>query len=201
MNTSRNDLDGWWAVGFDPDDADQWYLKGPTPFAVPPMFPDMWEFDMWQFVRGEPSSETRPLFVSYQRRGERRDWTFASLGTPIVTSRVAELLSGIEGINVQFVPVTVEGEEGFFVANVLDVVDAVDEALSEGERVGPDEPSRTPGTWRMIDRLVLRSDALTGRHLIYPKSWRNQLCVSDTVVQTLKSHSVTGLSYRKLDLS
>jgi hypothetical protein len=141
---------------------------------------------------------TQPLRVSVSKVGRPLDFTFAAGEMPVVTTRVAELLSTIAGNDVQLIPITVAGmHDRYVIVNVTARVDCIDTRRSDimwfepGNDIRPD----LAGTPQMITKLIIDSDRVYGHHMLRPEGWDLAVIVSHTVKQLFERAHVSGVLY------
>jgi hypothetical protein len=165
------------------------YVDTGPPFVLP------------KSANGTPAIVTPPLKVSRRRDGVALDFTFADFDMPVVSIRVADILSRIAGRNIQRFPVVVDGEEGRYeIINVVPRVPCIDTVRSEiqwfqpGNKVRPD----LAGAPEMITRLVIDPQRAEGHHIFRPDGWKVVIIVSDIVKQALDEALVSGVTFNRV---
>jgi hypothetical protein len=92
--------------------------------------PDGQEAERWVFGRGNPADWNDPLSVKVISPGSARDLTFNTFFTLIVSANAREILNEWAPGAAQFFPVDIAGaRQKFFIANIVDQVDCLDEKL------------------------------------------------------------------------
>jgi hypothetical protein len=126
-------------------------------------------------------------------------------GLPIFSARLRAALdaSGITGI--QYLPVRVlqsDGTpvEGFSIANVTNLVPALDMLRSDYVVFGDERPDRR-GEIKGIRRAVLRAPALAGYDILRLNEFDLAICVSERFRDAFVAGRFTGYSFDPVDLS
>jgi hypothetical protein len=127
------------------------------------------------------------------------------LGIPICSPRLRAALdaAGIAGI--QCLPIEVRRADGstvatFFVANILNLVAALDVERSAVTYFGPERPDRA-GEIKSIERPVLRCAAVEGYDVLRLAEYPLALVVSDAFKRAFEDARCTGYSFEALDLA
>jgi hypothetical protein len=123
----------------------------------------------------------------------------------IYSARLRKALeqAGITGI--QYLPARVSHFDGspisgFAIANIVDVVAALDLERSDYSRFGPERPDRM-GEIVGLRMPVLRGAALEGHDVIRLKEYPLYVCVSQRFKDAFEAGGFTGYSFRPLELT
>jgi Immunity protein family (Imm11) len=122
---------------------------------------------------------------------------------PVVSGRVALCLERVAPDDVQLVPLEVDGTSvEYFIANVLSVLDVIDDERSTGMRwvEGDGRPEKV-GEWRMLERLVLDRDAVGDCQIFRPCGWEIAVIGSERLRRELVALPTTGLTFEEVSLS
>jgi hypothetical protein len=157
-------------------------------------FFERWDESSW-FRSGSPENDGDPDDVLQDHIGS----------LPIYSSRLQTALraAGITGL--QYLPVQVfrsDGKliKGFAIANILDVIPALDLSRSEYPVYGDNWPDRK-GEIRAIKRAVVRRDALEGYDIVRLKEYPLYICVSQRFKDTFEAGGFTGYAFKELEVS
>ena len=192
-----------------------WYLVIPFSDTVPNPFiadsSDLKGFSEWDFMKGgtiENWNKEAWLKAEKPVNNGVPDDVLSNLHALLVLSaRLQEALlsTGISGI--QLLPVKVfqgSGEEisGFAIANILNVVSALDFRRSEVEFFPEDHflPQKR-GKVRDVGRTVLLGSALAGFDVIRIPELPPDVYVSERFMDVFKRGGFTGLSFEPVDVS
>lgn len=121
---------------------------------------DVRAIDNWSLVSGSTLSSLPQSFaVEIDQDGNEMDFTLTeAFGVPIVSGKLKDALAHLT--SVRFVPVTLSGRKTsspYFVMLIESLVECVDEARSEFEQFGPDDPVRPDlaGQFKAFYELIL----------------------------------------------
>lgn len=167
----------------------RWFLGSPSDHTGRSVEPDL-------FTGGrELSGVPQPLHIGLRRGGDPLDWTFADFDMPVVSATVLALLQPFSA-RIQAISAFVEGAPSFYVLNVLDVRDCLDESGSEFLRWRAEDgrPDRT-GQYRQVSRLRIDSARATDSQLFRLKGYEIALIVSETIKRQFEQHAVSGVQF------
>ncbi len=140
-----------------------------------------------------------PLRVSKQRDGTPLDFTFAGLGMPVVTTRVAELLAAVAGSEIQRVPIRIESQtERYEIINLTSRMSCIDpnRSIIEWWTAADGRPDKV-GKPRMITKLVIDPTSVRDSHVFRIEGWAScAVVVSETVRGALEKAHVSGVKFR-----
>lgn len=121
------------------------------------------------------------LFGRIDQPGSELDFQLSSFAVPVSRARLAATIEGIAGPDIQRVPLTLKGHDGFEVLNALRTVACLDEGRSEFTKWT--EKDRRPdkvGHYRMVTRLrVDVGQVPRGVDIFRVEGWRVALIVSE----------------------
>ncbi|WP_211486776.1 MULTISPECIES: DUF1629 domain-containing protein [Corallococcus] len=154
----------------------------------------------WLFMQGTPAQVEGALRVPSYARGRALDFSLADAGAvPIVSQRVAEVLSRLAPGDVELFPVTLEGApDPYFLVNVVRVVKCIDDTASGEVRYWTPEDGRPErvGTYQAVHRLRI-DPARTGDAKVFRTwGWLIALIVSEDIKLALESIGATGVQFK-----
>lgn len=136
--------------------------------------------------------------------GTPRDVLLDHLGIPVISERMRSALmaSVLQPDEVQFLPVRLIRPDkseipGYSILNVLDLVSALDVAMSRiiMRSQGVDPATNFPRILA-VGHPALRAAPLEGRSIVRLREWKVALFVSQTFVDAYHSGGFTGASFR-----
>ena len=146
------------------------------------------------------SWDERITFYFDPNEGERQtDYLGNNLGWFIVSSQLKEVLDGLENNNIQYFPVriinkrTKELLEGYYVANIINLVDALCLDHSkysvfelDGEKV------------YSIQKYALTKENVTGKHVIKLKGDEIPVFVSERFKEEVEKKEIIGCDFQEV---
>ncbi|XXF78217.1 hypothetical protein P2318_00225 [Myxococcaceae bacterium GXIMD 01537] len=174
---------GSWALGI-PTDVDGREVKDP-----------------WVFKRGKPLPELGRLRLPIDRPGRAVDFSLAGIGTPVVHSRIASLLSELAPSDVQFLPVEIEGQtDRYSIFNVTRLVRCIDDkASAEVEYWGEDDgrPEKV-GQYRKVAGLRIDPSKAGDAKVFRTWGWSVVLVVAEDIKDALERAGASGVSFQEV---
>lgn len=166
-------------------------------------------YDEWNFVRGDEFSHWEgAIWVKAKTTeldGEPDDVLQTRLFLPIYSSRLQKALkdAGIKGI--QFLPIKVfksDGSEikGYAIANVLNLLPALDEDKSKFTLFGNVRPDK-PNDIMSIEKMVIHKSVVEKHDIFRLRSYPLALLVSDKFKKIFEDNKFTGYSFPRVELS
>lgn len=139
-----------------------------------------------KFLRGEDSVLGRGV-----------DFSLTSFNVPVFSERLASVLTGVVGGDVQWIPIDVPNYSGYFALNALRVVDCLDELRSEFIKWTLDDVRpELVGGYRSVTRPVLDVRKIPdGLHVFRIRGWRSGLFVSDVVKGLMERSLCEGAEF------
>jgi hypothetical protein len=170
---------------------------------------DLRGHDLWDFTNGRPlaawDGSAWYRSGSSAHDGEPDDVLIEHLGIPVYSERLRITLSeaGISGI--QHLPVRLfrsDGAEihGYAIANILNLVPALDLMTSDYTVFGDDRPDRK-GQVRALRRPVLKASLVAGLDVFRLEEYELFVCVSELFKTVFELGHFTGYSFRQLEIS
>jgi len=153
------------------------------------------------------SPEGPPLSVGIAAPGGLPlDFTLTTLGVPILFNGVAHRIAAVAPLDVQLLPVWVDGlrtssgRTDFAVLNALRVVSCLDERRSEYLPWRENDHRRDlVGEYRQVTRLVLnRSRIPDDAHVFRVEGWRIALIVSELVKRAIERFGCRGARFEEV---
>jgi hypothetical protein len=180
------------AIGVELDSREFTYAKWIDP--GPPLKCSLWNEET--IVEINP-----PLSIMSSRDGTPLDFTYTDDGAPVVTTRVAALLSKIASKDFQSFPIHVNKmQAGHKIINVVTCIDCIDSDRSkidwyeEGNDIRPD----LAGTPKLITNLLIDPIRANGNHILRPAGWEIAIIVSDVIKQVFEEANVTGVLFKEV---
>lgn len=146
-----------------------------------------------------------PLRLSLYRKrtGAPLDFTFTGENVPVVTSRVANILTTHAKADIQRIPVHVEGQkESYEIINVTSLIDCIDTQRSEIRWFEKDNDIRPDlaGEPEWVRKLVIDPHRVGQHHMLRLKGWELPIIVSEPVKEMLENAKVSGIWFTKVSL-
>ncbi len=155
----------------------------------------------WLLMRGEPTSFEGRLKVRIRSPGRPLDFSFAALDVPVVSARVASLLTALAPGDVQLLQVDIDSQaERYFLVNVTRVVKCIDDrASAEVQYWTPDdgEPERI-GEYRAVSGMRIDPAKVGNAQVFRPWGWTVALIVSEDIKGALEHAGVTGVKFTEV---
>jgi hypothetical protein len=155
-----------------------------------------------QFMSGEPTRFDGRLRVPVYHPGTSLDFTRVDTGAiPVVTEKVARVLTELVPGDVQLFPVEVDSRpEPYFLVNVTHLVKCIDDEASEEVRYWRPEDGRPEkvGQYRAVHGMRIDASKVVGAKVFRPWGWRVALIVSEDVKEALERTGATGLYFREV---
>jgi hypothetical protein len=154
------------------------------------------------FMAGKPAHVDGQIQVPVDHPGEALDFSLADAGGfPIVTKRVASVLSEMAPADVQLFPVKVGAQpEPYFLVNVARTVKCIDdEASEEVQYWTPEdgEPERV-GEYRVVAGMRIDPSKVGDARVFRAWGWKVVLVVSDEVKKALERTGATGMKFTEV---
>jgi hypothetical protein len=163
-----------------------------------------WDFCYGKLVAGwDDSAWLKAPDPSYD--GNPSDVLFNHLDIPIFSARLRRALDEEWVTGLQYLPIRVfrsDGTEipGYSIANVLNLIPAVDHERSEYVLWGEDRPDRA-GEIHYFKKLVVRESALFGLNVVRLAEYKLYLLVSEKFKNVFDSRGFTGYSFHEVETS
>ena len=174
----------------DDDTADRWHLSLPRDKNGEDLFE-------WKFNLGKICNENREIFVDIKYGGEPLDFTLCAFEIPVVNDKIINLLSDYITDNLQVVPIIIPDIlDKFYILNILNVVDCVDEDRSEFIKwTKNDHRSDLAGDYREITELYIDQIKAKGNKIFRLGGWEMEIVVNEEIVSSFKSAKTTGILF------
>jgi hypothetical protein len=152
------------------------------------------------FLRGEPVQVEGRLRVSIYQPGKPLDFTLADAGAiPIVTEKVATLLTQLAPNDVQLFPVDVDTQPGpHFLVNVARLVKCIDDQASEEVTYWTPEDGRPDrvGTYSSVSGMRINPTVVGTEKVFRTWGWHIALIVSEDIKAALERVGATGTKFK-----
>ncbi len=160
------------------------------------------EFGSRLFMAGKPAHVDGQLWVPVDHPGEALDFSLADAGgVPVVTKRVASVLSEMASGDVQLFPVKVDSQpEPYFLVNVARTVKCIDDGASEEVQYWTPEdgePERV-GEYRVIAGMRIDPSKVGDARVFRTWGWNVVLVVSEEVKKALERTGATGMKFTEV---
>ncbi|WP_257454934.1 imm11 family protein [Archangium lipolyticum] len=154
------------------------------------------------FMAGEPAHVDGLLRVPVDHPGEVLDFSLADAGGfPVVTKRVANVLSEMAPGDVQIFPVEVGSQrEPYFLVNVVRTVKCIDDEASEEVqywKLEDGEPDRI-GEYRVVAGMRIDPSKAGDARVFRPWGWKVVLVVSEEIKEALERTGATGMEFTEV---
>lgn len=165
-----------------PDDFEAWCVDVPH---------DHGEIN-WKYKRCQKATDVASVKLFVYEKGGSRDYQETPLGVPVFSVRLRQIVERIAPDEVQFIPVEIEAQESYFIANVLSSVECLDfeESLLDFKEDAAGKPIRVKGAVRL---RVLPENA-AGHHIFRIKEWPIPLIISQELATAMKTEHMTGFA-------
>ncbi|WP_233591441.1 MULTISPECIES: imm11 family protein [unclassified Corallococcus] len=154
----------------------------------------------WLFMQGTPARVESALRVPSYSRGRALDFSLADAGAvPVVSQRVAEVLSRLAPGDVELFPVTMDDSpDTYFLVNVVRVVKCIDDTASGEVRYWTPEDGRPErvGTYQAVHRLRIDPTRTGDAKVFRTWGWLIALIVSEDIKLALESIGATGVQFK-----
>lgn len=157
----------------------------------PPLRMSLWNED--EIIDVNP-----PLTISWSRDGTPLDFTFTDEDVPVVTRRVAELLTKLASPDIQRFPVKVDRmEQEYEIINIISRIKCIDAARSElewwtEEHGRPDKIGKA----LTIMKLVVDPSRIGDTHMFRLEESTIAVIVSEVVKEALEEAKVSGIQFK-----
>lgn len=160
------------------------------------------EVESRQFMRGESTQVEGHLRVPIYHPGTALDFSLVDDGGfPVVSRKVATVLSEVTPGDVQLFPVEVESRpEPYFLLNVTCLVKCIDDEASAEVRYWKPEDGRPErvGQYRGVYGLRIDPTKVGDAKVFRTWGWRGTLIVAEDVKEALERTGVTGLKFEEV---
>ena len=141
-----------------------------------------------------------PMRFSLYQSGRPLEFTFNVSSVPVVSSRIADLISKMAAVDIQRVPVLIDPDlGGYEIINLVSRVPCIDTKASRimwwTEADGRPDKVGQP---QMITKLAIDPDRVGGHDIFRLQSWEGPLIVSERLKRALEAERVTGVTFQSL---
>lgn len=149
---------------------------------------------------GEFVDVVPPLHISLRRPGPPLDFTLGDFDVPVVTKRVAQLLTRVADEDIQKFPVRIDSSsEEYNIINCTRIIDCID--LQDSNVTYWSAEDGLPdmiGKLQMVIDLVIDPHLAQGRQLFRLEGWPVALIASSDVKKALEDEGVTGICFKQV---
>jgi hypothetical protein len=141
------------------------------------------------------------LKVPIRSPGLPTDFSHAAFGLPVVSTKLASILTALAPDDVQLIPVTVGSlPEQHFILNALRIEKCIDDAASEEVRYWLPEDGRPEkvGTYRAVYGLRIDPTLVGAARVFRPWGWPVVLIVSEDIKEAMERAGITGASFKEV---
>lgn len=168
--------------------------------------PDELSREGWRIALGRRMGDKYPVDVALHMSDSHSgiavpDLISNGLNYCLVSAGLRELLDKEAGAAIEWLSFTLVNHKGretpgsFYIANVLDAVDCVDERRTEAR-----ESHIKPGTFSTIFRLVLDHDRIPENSKLFRLSKKvSVMIIRDDLRRRLEDRGITGVQYINMD--
>lgn len=167
----------------------RWYLNHPTTCEGE-------EVDPWQFTAGQRLDFREPLVFTQFQHGRALPFSLAAYEIPVVDEETGNVLRAVSGDDLELLPAIIEGQDApFWIANVVNAMECVDEARSRFTRFTPEHHPDRAGEYQMFIELKIDPARVVGHQVFRIKGWEAPLIVSDRVRTAMEARALPGLVF------
>ncbi|HEX8699339.1 MAG TPA: DUF1629 domain-containing protein [Myxococcaceae bacterium] len=152
-------------------------------------------------MRGEPANFEGRLKVPIRAQGRPHDLTFAAFDVPVVSARVASILTALAPGDVQLLEVDIDSQsEQYFLLNVTRVVKCIDDRASAEVQywtAEDGEPERV-GEYQAVHGMRIDPARVGDAKVFRPWGWTVALIVSEDIKVALERAGVTGGKFKEV---
>lgn len=140
------------------------------------------------------------LFASVTHPGMVLEFCLTSFAVPVASGVLARVVSSAAGPDVQCIPVTIDGNPGMYVLNVVRVVRCLDESRSEFLKwTDRDHRADLAGQYRQVTKLAIDPDAIpSDAHFFRISGWEVAIILSQDVKEAMERVGCVGAEFRDL---
>lgn len=170
---------------------------GPTEIFVK-RYEDPRRFDNL-YAKGKPIAPEGESTVIFHEEGRKTDFLAGVFSFPVVSARFEAILRELEPDHLEFHPIDLidtrcsDTDRTYCFVNVLDPVSCLDWERSEVRTM-----SVAPNVILGIEKLVIKEDALVGRHICRMAEFKTLLLVSSTLRQRIEEAGLTGIGFKDI---
>ena len=151
--------------------------------------------DIWAYTQCRRVQNPKTVPIIIKERGEYADYNYVAVaGVPLISQRLAGLLSEVARDDVQLIPAQIDAPGNWYVANVLPRVDAINHERSIIHYRDNDNPHR-PGEPRGVIRLVIDPDRVAGLDIFRLFGWNVALIVSQRIKERCECEGMTNMQF------
>ncbi|MCY1018720.1 imm11 family protein [Pyxidicoccus sp. MSG2] len=155
----------------------------------------------WQFRVGEWARADGRVRIPVRGPGTPLDYSHASFSIPVVSARVASILTRLAPNDVQLIPVEVDGQrDEHFVLNATQVVRCIDDNASEEVHYWLPEDGRPEkvGTYRAVYGMRIDPAKVGDANIFRPWGWLVTLIVSEDIKEAMEREGITGTRFKEV---
>ena len=113
-------------------------------------------------------------------------WLAGAESAAVFNERALQVLDHLLGDSIQKLPLSHESQK-FFVINIIEIIDCLDEELSEVRHYGPVSK---------IIKPVFKEQFVKNKHIFKLPQSPSAIFVSDMIKQEVESHALKGLTWK-----
>jgi hypothetical protein len=155
----------------------------------------------WLLMQGAPAALEGRLKLHIRFPGKPLDFSFAAFDVPVVSDRVASLLTAEAPGDVQLLPVDIDSRsDPRFLVNVIRTVRCIDDHASTEVQYWTEEdgdPERA-GEYRAVHGMRIDPSKVGDAKVFRPWGWTVALIVSEDVKDALERAGVTGVKFTEV---
>lgn len=154
---------------------------------------DYWDDYLAHYFKGKPLPQDwkMPKYELGAPNKPLHDFVHGESVAPFISERVKTTLEAIAGESVQFWPIGKIKNHNYFILNVINIINCLNEDLSEIS-YAPDIPNKILGIWKAVfdikkipeNTIIFKVPQETG-----------PIYVTDTFVQYIRQHQLTGVGF------
>jgi len=154
----------------------------------------------WGFKRGTPVRVEGRLKVPVEIAGRPLDFSEAGIRIPVVSVKVASILSELAPGDVQLIPADVEGQpDQYLVLVATRLIRCIDEKASKVQFWTEEDgvPDKVGKYWA-VDDMRIDKTQVGNAQVFRPEGWEVALIVSEQIKDALDQMGATGTRFEEV---
>jgi hypothetical protein len=169
--------------------ADRWILGD----VINDLDEDDWKYSVGKKIELIPADLRMDIFS----KGKSLDFSISGSGVPVVSKKFKNLNFGFD--DVQFIPISID-EDIFYIMNILNVIDCIDEENSnfekyiKNDKVRPDKEGEYKGFFKM----ELDKNKIYSNKIFRVKNFDIAIIVFESFFESINKFNITGCKFTKV---
>lgn len=135
-----------------------------------------------------------PLTTHVHHAGRQLQFCLSTFAVPVATAQIAAALADVVGQDLQRIPLSIDGEDGYEVLNALRSVPCLDERFCTTTKwTAQDHRADLAGQYRQVIGLTIDPNVVPAdAHFFRVEGWRVALVVSDVARAAMEAVGCSG---------